>query len=199
MRMFSLSVRSSRPKTLPILPREACDKNDVVKDVPEAKSGSEASLDESILKKDPAAEKAPDAGPVDSDKAKARFSAHAPSPTAVFWSKLKRPAAGAIKGALKKGIPAAKSGAEASFGTKNDPALKPVTEDAPAFKPVTAGGAPLPSIKEFPAEMPAPAASALHSAPRFCRPTPRSAPLSLRRATPTGPSPRSFQRSPPRR
>ena len=76
-----------------------------------------------------------------------------------------------------KDVPA-KSGAEASFdetgGIKNDPALKPVTEDAPAFKPVTAGGAPLPPIKEFSAEVPrAPAASALHSAPRFCRPTPR--------------------------
>ena len=128
---------------------------------------------EDVLKKDPAAEKAPDAGPVDSDKA--MFAAHAPSPPAVFWSKFERPAAGAIKGALKKDIPAAKSGAEASVdetgAIKNDPALKPVTEDAPAFKPVTAGGAPLPSIKDF-SEEPGPAASASHSAPRVCRPTP---------------------------
>ena len=38
-----------------------------------AKSGPEG-----VLKKDPAAEKAPDAGAVDSDKAKAMFAAHAP-------------------------------------------------------------------------------------------------------------------------
>ena len=40
-------------------------------------------------------------------------------------------------------------------GTEDAQALKPVTKDAPAFEPVTAGGAPLPSIKEFP-EKPAP-------------------------------------------
>ena len=107
-------------------PRKACDKNDVVKGVPEAKSGAEASLDESTLKKDPAAEKDPAADKVDSDKAKAMSSAHAPSPNAVFWSKL-------------------------------DPPTSPNgTKEAPALKPVTAGGAPLPSIKEFPAEEPAP-------------------------------------------
>ena len=44
---------------------------------------------EDVLKKDPAAEKAPDAGPVDSDKA--MFAAHAPSSPAVFWSKFTRP------------------------------------------------------------------------------------------------------------
>ena len=42
--------------------------------------------------------------------------------------------------------------------TKNGPALEPVTEDSPALE-VTAGGAPLTSIKEFPEEEPAPAAS----------------------------------------
>jgi hypothetical protein len=126
----------SPSSTLPIPPRKACDKNDVVKGVPEAKSGAEASLDESTLKKDPAAEKDPAADKVDSDKAKAMSSAHAPSPNAVFWSKLDPPTS--------------------PNGTKEAPALKPVTEDAPAFKPVTAGGAPLPSIKEFPAEEPAP-------------------------------------------
>ncbi|EOD04222.1 hypothetical protein EMIHUDRAFT_221326, partial [Emiliania huxleyi CCMP1516] len=120
----------------PLGAKAACDKNDVVKGVPEAKSGAEASLDESTLKKDPAAEKDPAADKVDSDKAKAMSSAHAPSPNAVFWSKLDPPTS--------------------PNGTKEAPALKPVTEDAPAFKPVTAGGAPLPSIKEFPAEEPAP-------------------------------------------
>jgi hypothetical protein len=54
--------------------------------------------------------------------------------------------------------------------TINASALKPVTEDAPALEPVTAGGAPLPSIKELPA------ASAAHSAPRVCPPTPSLAP-----------------------
>jgi len=132
--MFNLH---SPPNTLPIPPRrQGCDKNEVLKDVPEAKSGAEASLDESTLKKDPAAEKDPAADKVDSDKAKAMSSAHAPSPNAVFWSKLDPPTS--------------------PNGTKEAPALKPVTEDAPAFKPVTAGGAPLPSIKEFPAEEPAP-------------------------------------------
>jgi len=78
-----------------------------------AKSGTE-----DVLKKDPAAEKTPDAGAVDSDKAKAMFAAP-PSP-AVFWSKFPRPTGpptaptGAVEGAFKKDIPAAESGAEAS-------------------------------------------------------------------------------------
>ena len=124
-----------------------------------AKSGPE-----DVLKKDPAAEKAPDAGAVDSDKAKAMFAAHAPHPTAVFWSKFERPAAGAIKGALKKDIPAAKTGAEASVDEtgviKNDPALKPVIKIDTALKQAAICGETLPSIKEFPEEEPAPAASA---------------------------------------
>ena len=107
---------------------------------------------EDVLKKDPAAEKAPDAGPVDSDKA--MFAAHAPIPTAVFWSKFERPT---VKGALKKA--AAKSGTEASFDEtgviKNDPALKPVIK-----KQAAVCGETLPSIKECPEEEPAPAASA---------------------------------------
>jgi len=77
-----------------------------------------------------------------------------PSANAVFWSKLARPTDPTT---APNGV------------TKEAPALKPVTKDAPAFEPVTAGGAPLPSIKEFP-EKPAPAASALHPAPRLCRP-----------------------------
>ena len=91
---------------------------------------------------DPAAEKDPAADALDSDEAKAMFSAHTPSPNAIFWSKLD---------ARPTDPPTAPNGV-----TKKAPALKPVTEDAPAFKPVTAGGAPLPSIKEFPAEEPAP-------------------------------------------
>ena len=123
---------------------------------------------EDVLKKDPAAEKAPDAGPVDSDKAKAMFAAHAPRSAAVFWSKFPRPTGqptaptGAVEGALKKDIPAAESGAEASVdetGAIKNPALKPATEVATALKPAEAGGAPLPSIKD-PEEEPAPAASA---------------------------------------
>ena len=120
---------------------------------------------EDVLKKDPAAEKAPDAGAVDSDKAKAMFATHAPRPTAVFWSKFTPPTGpptpptGAVKGALKKDIPAAESGAEASVdetgAIKNDPALKPATKVATALKPAEAGGAPLPSIKKFPEEKPA--------------------------------------------
>ena len=110
-----------------------------------AKSGTE-----DVLKKDPAAVKAPDAGAVDSDKPKAMFATHAPSPPAVFWSKFTP---------LKKDIPAAESGAEASVdetgAIKNDPSLKPDTNV----------GAPLPSIKEFPKEEPAPA-SAWHCARR---------------------------------
>ena len=49
-----------------------------------AKSGTE-----DVLKKDPAAEKAPDAGAVDSDKAKPMFATHALSPSAVLWSNLR--------------------------------------------------------------------------------------------------------------
>ena len=73
-----------------------------------AKSGPEG-----VLKKDPAAVKAPDAGAVDSDKPKAMFATHAPSPPAVFWSKFTRPTGpptaptGAVQGALEKDIPAA--------------------------------------------------------------------------------------------
>ena len=129
-----------------------------------AKSGTE-----DVLKKDSAAEKAPDAGAVDSDKAKAMFAAHAPGPPAVFWSKFTRPTGpptaptGAVEGALKKDIPAAESGAEASVdetgAIKNDPALKPVTKVATALKPAAVCGETLPSIKKFPE--PAPAASAL--------------------------------------
>ena len=131
---------------------------------------------EGVLKKDPAAEKAPDAGAVDSDKAKAMFATHAPRPPAVFWSKFTRPTGpptaptGAVKGALKKDIPAATSGAEACVdetGAIKNPALKPATEVATALKPAEAGGAPLPSIKTFPEEKPAaPAASAWHCARR---------------------------------
>ena len=77
----------------------------------------------------------PAADALDSDKAKAVLSAHAPSPNAVFWSKLDPPTSPNVV-------------------TNKAPALKPVTEDAPAFKPVTGA-----------AEEPAPAVSALHSAP----------------------------------
>ena len=140
------------------LPRpQACGVKNV--NITVAKSGPEG-----VLKKDPAAEKAPDAGAVDSDKAKAMsmFAAHAPRPTAVFWSKFTP---------LKKDIHAAESGAEASVdetgAIKNDPALKPATKVATALKPAEAGGAPLPSIKTFPEEKPAaPAASAWHCARR---------------------------------
>ena len=153
-----------------------------VKDIPVAKCGTE-----DVLKKDPAAEKAPDAGPVDSDKA--MFAAHAPIPTAVFWSKFERPT---VKGALKKA--AAKSGTEASFdetGVINDPALGPVTQVATAFKPAATGGTPLPSIKEFPEEE-----RLAFCAPASADPLPDPIPLPRRRATPTGSSrPRSFPRS----
>ena len=121
-----------------------------------AKSGTE-----DVLKKDPAAEKAPDAGAVDSDKAKAMFAAYAPRPPAVFWSKFTRPTGPPT--ALTSVTPALKNPAKAAVD-------KPVTEDSPALEPVTAGGAPLPSIKELPA------ASAAHSAPRVCQPTPSLAP-----------------------
>ena len=165
-----------------------------------AKSGTE-----DVLKKDPAAEKAPDAGAVDSDKAKAMFAAHAPRPTAVFWSKFPRPTAptGAVEGALKKDIPAAESGAEASVdetGVIKNPALKPATKVATALKPAEAGGAPLPSIKEFPEEKkPAATAASAWCAPASADPLCDPIPRSTRRATPTG---RSFQRRrppPPRR
>ena len=168
-----------------------------------AKSGTE-----DVLKKDPAAEKAPDAGADDSDKAKAMFGAHAPSPPAVFWSKFTRPTGpptaptGAVKGALEKDIPAAESGAEVSSdetGAINDPALKPATKVATALKPAAVCGETLPSIKEFPE--PAPAASALLLRRAPADPLLDPTPLSLRRPTTAGPSrPRSFQRrSPPRR
>ena len=121
-----------------------------------AKSGTE-----DVLKKDPVAEKAPDAGAVDSDKAKAMFATHAPRSPAVFWSKFTP---------LKKDIHAAESSAEASVdetgAIKIDPALKPATKVATALKPAAADGAPLPSIKDFPEEEPAPAASAWHCARR---------------------------------
>ena len=154
---------------------------------------------EDVLKKDPAAEKAPDAGAVDSDKAKAMFTAHEPSPNAVFWSKFTRPtgpptAPTGADGALKKDIPAAESGAEACVDEtgviKNDPALKPATKVATALKPAAAGGAPLPSIKDFPEKKPA-APAAGHSV--------NPIPHSTRRATGTFRT-RSFQRRrPPRR
>ena len=133
-----------------------------------AKSGTE-----DVLKKDPAAEKAPDAGAVDSDKAKAMFAAHAPRPTAIFWSKFTRPTGpptaptGAVKGALKKDTPAATSGAEACVdetGAIKNPALKPVIKIDTALKQAAVCGETLPSIKEFPEEEPAPAASAWQSA-----------------------------------
>ena len=132
-----------------------------------AKSGTE-----DVPKKDPAAEKAPDAGADDSDKAEAMFAAHAPRRTAVFWSKFTRPSGpptaptGAVEGALKKDIPAAESGAEASVdetGAIKNPALKPATEVATALKPAAVCGETLPSIKEFPSEEPASAVSALLS------------------------------------
>ena len=87
---------------------------------------------------------------VDADTAKTIFAAHEPSPNAVFWSKLARPLTDP---------PAAPNGV-----TKNDLVLDPVTKVATALKPAAAGGAPLPSIKEFPVE-PAPAAS---SSARVC-------------------------------
>ena len=58
--------------------------------------------------------------------------------------------------------------------TPIDPPTDPngVTESAPALEPVAAGGAPLPSSEEVLEETPAPAASALQSAPCVCRPNP---------------------------
>ena len=136
------------------------------------------------------------------------FAAHAPRRTAVFWSKFTRPTGppsaptGAVEGALKKDIPAAESGAEASVdetGVIKNPALKPVTEVATALKPAAICGETLPSIKKFPE--PAPAASALLLRRAPADPLLDPTPLSLRRATTAGPSrPRSFQRRrPPRR
>ena len=126
------------------------------------KSCAEASLDENIPKmKDLAAATAPAAVTVVSD-----LSAFCkPSASAVFWSKFAHdhpadgPHAGAIMGALKNDILAATSGAEAAVA-KIDTTLKLTA----------ASGAPLPSIKELPA------ASAAHSAPRVCQPTPSLAP-----------------------
>ncbi|EOD22904.1 hypothetical protein EMIHUDRAFT_195332 [Emiliania huxleyi CCMP1516] len=153
------TVDSGKAKATSLLGAKACGVKNDVKDISVATSGTE-----DVLKKDPAAEKAPDAGAVDSDKAKAMsmFASHAPRPTAVFWSKFTP---------LKKDIHAAESGAEASVdetgAIKNDPALKPATKVATALKPAEAGGAPLPSIKTFPEEKPAaPAASAWHCARR---------------------------------
>ena len=119
------------------LPRpQACGVKNDVKDISVAKSGTED------VKKDPAAEKAPDASAVDSDKATTD------PPTATTD----------VTPALKKDIPATKSGAEASFDEtgviKNAPALKPVIK-----KQAAVCGETLPSIKKFPE--PAPAASAL--------------------------------------
>ena len=83
------------------------------------------------------------------------FATHAPSPPAVFWSKFTP---------LKKDIPAAESGAETCVDEtgviKNDPALKPVIKIDTALKQAAVCGETLPSIKEFPEEEPAPAASA---------------------------------------
>ena len=142
-----------------------------------AKSGTE-----DVLKKDPAAEKAPDAGADDSDKAKAMFAAHAPRPTAVFWSKFTRPTGpstaptGAVKGALKKHITAAESGAEASIdetgAIKNDPA--PATKVATALKPAAVCSETLTSIKE-----PALAASASFCAVRLPTHSLTPTPLSI--------------------
>ena len=58
--------------------------------------------------------------------------------------------------------------------TPTDPPTAPngVTTNAPALTPVATGGAPLPASEEVPEETPAAAASALHSAPCVCRPTP---------------------------
>ena len=96
----------------------------------------------------------------------------------------------------------------AMFAGRATPALKnpakaavdkPVTEDSPALESVIAGGAPLPSVKEF-----APAASpCILRAPASANPLPDPVPRSMRRATPTGtPRPRSFpwrSPTPPRR
>ena len=132
------------------------------------KSCAEASLNENILKmKDLAAATAPAAVTVASDLS----AFYKPSASAVFWSKFAHdhpadgPHAGAIMGALKNDFLAATSGAEAG-----------VTKIGTTLKLTATGGAPLLSIKEFPVETPAPAASALHSAPCVCRPTPLTHP-----------------------
>ncbi|EOD15697.1 hypothetical protein EMIHUDRAFT_211284 [Emiliania huxleyi CCMP1516] len=150
---ITLVISASESPSL--LGAKACGVNNV--NITVAKSATED------LKKDPAAEKAPDAGAFDSDKAKAMFAAHAP---AVFWSKFERPT---VVGALKKA--AAKSGAEASVDEtgviKNDPALKPVIKIDTALKKAAVCGEALPSVdadwnvstKEFPEETAAPAVS----------------------------------------
>ena len=127
------------------------------------KSCAEASLNKSILEmKDLAAAMAPAAVTVISDLS----AFHKPSASAVFWSKFAHdqpadsPHAGAIMGALKNDILAATSGAEAAVA-KIDTTLKLTA----------AGGAPLPSIKEFPGEEPAPSASALRSVPMRLTPS----------------------------
>jgi len=79
---------------------------------------------------------------VDSDAAISVFAAHEPSASAVFWVKLARPT----------NPPTAHTGV-----TEDDPALEPVIKNDPAAKPVDGSGEPPPSIKEFPAETPAPA------------------------------------------
>jgi len=120
----------------------------------------DASVDSAAAEPEPE----PAADTVDSDTAKAIFAAHEPSANADFWSKLARPT----------DPPTAPDGV-----TKNDPVLKPVTKVATALKPAAAGGAPLPSIKEFPEEKPAQAASALHSAPCVSADTPFMTPQSI--------------------
>ena len=153
-----------------------------------------------------AAEPEPAADTVDSDTAKAIFAAHEPSPNAVFWSKLARrtmPTAptGAIKGAHKKDIPAAKTGAEASVdeaGVFKDPALEPVTKVATAVIRRRPAARRCLLSRSFRRSCPAPG---ILRTPASADPLLDLVPRSMRRATPTGPSqPRRFQwRSPPRR
>ncbi|EOD41303.1 hypothetical protein EMIHUDRAFT_199605, partial [Emiliania huxleyi CCMP1516] len=135
----------SAPKSPPPLVAKALRasgaKNAPVEDDTVAVSGAATALDESILKQDLAAEGATAAETVDSDRAKAMFSAHTPSANADFWSKLAR----------STDPPTAPNGV-----TKNGPALEPVAKVATAVKPAAAGGETLPSTKEFPAEEPAP-------------------------------------------
>jgi len=61
--------------------------------------------------------------------------------------------------------PVPTAGGVAPVAPKPLGAIKSVTKVAPAFKPAATGGAPLSSIKKFPEENPAPAASAWHSVP----------------------------------
>jgi len=68
------------------------------------------------------------------------------SANAGFWSKLARPTD------PPTGV------------TEDDPTLEPVIKNDPAAKPVDGSGEPPPSIKEFPAETPAPAVSATDAA-----------------------------------